>query len=145
MAEIIIPITPVPKGRPRFYCGHAVTPKRTREYEDAVRMAWTEGMVEGKNLVAWLSFIFSVPKSYSKKKREDLLGKPYAKTPDLDNLVKSTLDALSGKAFDNDARIVVIQADKYYGENPKVIVRINSLDDDDLCLGDVADALEINV
>lgn len=35
--EMIIPVEPVPKGRPRFGGGHVYTPERTSEFENTCR------------------------------------------------------------------------------------------------------------
>ena len=39
-------------------------------------------------------FILTMPKSWSKRKKEDMNGKPHKQVPDLDNLIKAFKDAL---------------------------------------------------
>lgn len=58
-------------------------------------------------------FYLPFPKSYSKKKKESLLGKPHKLKPDIDNLVKSILDAM----YENDQHIWSIWATKYWATN----------------------------
>lgn len=41
-----------------------------------------------------ITFVMPFPKSYSKKKKNDLNGKPHQIKPDLDNLVKAFKDSL---------------------------------------------------
>lgn len=41
------------------------------------------------------------------------------KKPDLDKLIRSTLDALSGIAYIDDNRVTRIVADKHYAESPE--------------------------
>ena len=41
-----------------------------------------------------LEFIIEMPKSWSKKKRAEMNGKPHQQKPDLDNLIKAFKDAL---------------------------------------------------
>lgn len=62
------------------------------------------------------SIVFGLPfpKSYSKKKRAELLGKPHQVKPDLDNLVKSFSDAVRGKGEENDSRIHHFEARKVW-------------------------------
>lgn len=118
--------TPVPKGRPRFYGNHAVTPEKTRMYEALIRDSWTYGKMEGPIIVS-MKFTFEIPKSYSKKKRSELLYRPKTTKPDLDNLVKAVLDGLQGEAFDDDSIVCGIVATKGYGTEPKVSIVIEEV------------------
>lgn len=71
IVTFIIPGTPVPKGRPKFYNGIAVTPKKTREYEALVKDVYmsTCGQYLGNSaLVCYINLFFQIPKSYSKSK-----------------------------------------------------------------------------
>ena len=118
--------TPVPKGRPRFYGNHAVTPPKTRIYEALIRDSWTYGKMEGPIIVS-MKFTFEIPKSYSKKKRSELLYRPKTTKPDLDNLVKAVLDGLQGEAFDDDSIVCGIVATKEYGTEPKVSIVVEEV------------------
>lgn len=73
-------------------------------------------------------YIFPIPSNFSKKKRKQLQeGKRFWKAtrPDIDsNLNKGLVDALEGILFVNDSRIVKMEAEKYYGETPKMIIEI---------------------
>ncbi len=66
-----------------------------------------------------ITFILPFPKSYSKKKREELIHKPHQVKPDLDNLVKSVCDCFCK----NDSSIHKINARKIWGEEPKIIIK----------------------
>lgn len=125
MKEMLLNIVPVPKGRPRFYCGHAVTPEKTRAYEKQIREGWTHGIVKGEYLTVCMIFKMPIPQSYSKKKQAALVGHPHSKRGDLDNMVKAVLDALNGVAFDDDSKIWFIKASKEYAEEPSVWVGIS--------------------
>lgn len=130
---------PVGKGRPRVTASrgkfaHAYTPKRTKEYEDAIRFEFMASNCEkmpvydkDTPLIAIMIFAFAVPKSYSKKKREACLRGEISHThrPDTDNLIKSTLDALVGAAIEEDAAVVKVVAEKIYSEEPYVEVVID--------------------
>lgn len=121
--EMTIKTVPVPKGRPRFYGNHAVTPPKTREYEKLVRQSWTHGMLEGP-LQVHMMFYMPIPQSYSRKKQLELIGTGHLKKPDLDNLVKSVLDGLQGVCFENDSQVCELAASKTYEEYPMVRVVI---------------------
>lgn len=108
------PIEPVPKGRPRFARRgkfvQTYTPKKTEDYENAVR-AWMQkeygilrqpmdGFIKAK-----YEFILPRPKSKSKKVL-------FSNTkPDVDNFVKSFQDGLDFKRKDHDVELGVIAND----------------------------------
>lgn len=125
MKELFIKTVPIPKGRPRFYGGHAVTPEKTRKYEKLIRDSWTHGIVEGKSIMVDIEFRIPIPQSYSKKKKDELEWTPHNKKPDLDNLVKAVLDALNGVAFEDDSLISDINASKTYAEEPGVYIMVH--------------------
>jgi Holliday junction resolvase RusA-like endonuclease len=70
--------------------------------------------------------IFSVPKSYSNKKREAALEglHAYTKSPDLDNLVKIIQDAMNGIVFLDDRQITDLISSKRYGPEDGVRVTV---------------------
>lgn len=124
---------PKGKARPRFRRFGRITltytPKSTVEYEDKVLNSFLsavdedfkpfEGAVEADTLC-----IFPIPKSYTKSKREKLLGRPALKKPDTDNIIKSILDPLNGVAYADDSQVCKISGLKIYGEEPRVEVTI---------------------
>lgn len=125
MKELFIKTVPIPKGRPRFYGGHAVTPEKTRKYEKLIRDSWEHGIVEAEYLTIDMVFKMPIPQSLSKKKQRELDGQPHVKKPDLDNLVKAILDSIQGVAFDNDSKVWCINACKEYAEEPSVWIGIH--------------------
>lgn len=62
-----------------------------------------------------VEFGLPMPKSFSKKKRLSLAGKPHQSKPDLDNLVKALNDALRSFGED-DSSIFEISAKKVWDE-----------------------------
>ena len=83
-------IDPVAKARPRVAHGHAYTPKRTQEYESSIAL-WTHHMKFNGAVSLDVSFIMPMPKSWSKKKRAAMDGKPHTARPDIDNLPERRL------------------------------------------------------
>jgi Holliday junction resolvase RusA-like endonuclease len=61
--------------------------------------------------VLFMQFIIEMPKSWSKKKQEQMCGKPHQQKPDLDNLQKSCWDCLRK----DDSSIYSVFAEKYWG------------------------------
>ena len=142
---------PVAKGRPRVVRGgkfpRTYTPKKTREWEEVVaaearQAAWEQvglsdsAVVFDDDLLAVeIAFYLPIPKSWSKKKTWEAngamqeLGALHGRRPDLDNLVKSVLDAMDGIVFRDDAQIGKVTAEKRYRSalgGPCVYVRVES-------------------
>ena len=130
---------PVGKGRPRVTArggkfAHAYTPKKTKDFEDAIRFEFMASNCEtmpvypkGMPLKVDMTFAFEVPKSYSKKKREACLNGriQHTRKPDADNIAKAVLDAVSGGyAMDDDSQVVVLTMEKIFAEESYVEVRI---------------------
>ena len=130
---------PVAKARPRFTrTGHTYTPKKTNDYEESIRFAFMSQTCErmpiySKDVPLKVQALFakSVPKSYTKKKREACLNGDLLPTgkADLDNYLKAVLDALNGLAFEDDSQIVMTTAEKIYAEVPYVAVQIRAINE----------------
>lgn len=137
-AEVIsfrVPAIPVAQPRQRHRVaminGRAMamnyTPAKSavNEYKATLRMAaaaaYSGPPLEGP-LKVTLLFLFA-----SKAKRE---RKPKATRPDLDNLAKSTLDALNELIYKDDGQVVKLAIEKWHAngtEQPHVDVRIEPL------------------
>jgi Holliday junction resolvase RusA-like endonuclease len=65
-----------------------------------------------------LIFYIPMPKSWSKKKREQMLGKPHKQRPDIDNLAKAFLDAL----LKEDSHVYSLSAEKYWSNEGSILV-----------------------
>ena len=72
---------------------------------------------------------YEIPKSISKKKKQEMLEDKIRPTikPDTDNIAKSILDSLNGIAYKDDKQIVSLKVDKYYAEVPSVSVGIKEV------------------
>lgn len=64
-------------------------------------------------------FIIPMPKTWSKKKKTEMNGKPHQQKPDKDNLEKALLDAI----YDDDSKVWDGRATKLWGETGKIIVK----------------------
>lgn len=131
--EFIIPGKVQAKQRPRFNGKFAYTPKQTVEYENWVKTCYLEKYNNEKpfekalevNIIAF----FEIPKSISKKKKEQMLNNEIYPTtkPDTDNIVKSILDSLNGIAYKDDKQVVDLRVRKQYAEVPSVSVWISEV------------------
>lgn len=129
-----IPGPPVGKGRPRATRANGFvsfyTPAKTRNYEQAVAMA---GRAVCRQPIAGplrmsLFVRMAVPKSWTKRQREDALSgclRPTSK-PDLSNVIKAIEDGLNGVCYLDDAQIVRLQAESWYAPTPGVTVEIGA-------------------
>lgn len=135
-----IPGEPCAQGRPRFavFHGHAVAydPAKSKNYKSFVKMLAMAAMDEQEwkytelplriAICAWES----IPKSKTKKFRQDALeGKEFPTVkPDLDNVAKTIMDALSGVVYKDDKQVVdLIVKKRYTDQEPHVVVRIEVL------------------
>ena len=131
--EFTVEGVPIAKGRPRVCRNHTFTPRRTKDYESLVEWSWNTkyGNLKpsDKPIKAYIKFYMPIPKSISKKKAAELVGKPHTKKPDTDNLIKSILDGLNGLAFNDDSQVYFPIAKKVYGDKPKAVVWLSEEDD----------------
>lgn len=135
IVKIIIPGEPKGKGRPRMSTktGRAFTPKDTVMYENLVKMCYQDQagkMLEGE-IKAAIHAYFSIPKSTSKKKKQEMIEykiRP-TKKPDTDNVAKIILDSLNGIAYKDDSQVVSLSVNKYYAENPRVELILKEVKD----------------
>ena len=126
---------PKGKGRPRFRrVGNYVqtyTPTDTANYETLVRFAYKEEYPDfvfpaDVPLGMRLDIFLPIPKSVSKKKREQMIKgeiRPLKK-PDTSNVLKAVEDGLNKVAYADDTQIVDTIARRYYSEVPRVEVQI---------------------
>lgn len=72
---------------------------------------------------------FKLPKNTSKKKAQELIGKPCMKKPDIDNIEKIYLDALNGWLYEDDKQVFKISATKIWDVEEYVLVKVLSQND----------------
>lgn len=121
------------KQRPRFNGKFVYTPQNTINYENWVKACYLEKYKNEKpfekalevNIIAF----FEIPKSTSKKKKEQMLNNEINPTtkPDTDNIAKSILDSLNGIAYLDDKQVVDLRVRKQYAEVPSVSVWISEV------------------
>lgn len=109
-------ITPVPKPRQTRsdVWKQRDCVMRYRRFADEARQLKIHVPESG----AWVKFYLPMPAGWSKKQRENMNGQAHQKTPDLDNLLKSLLDAL----FIDDQHIHDIRISKFWNETGMIII-----------------------
>ena len=121
---------PTPKQRPRLGKGGKVyTPNSTKVFEQICKLSYGNRYYFDKEYISIkIVFKFKVPKSYSKKKYSEAIeGKIRPSTNDIDNLLKSVLDGLNGKAWKDDRYIYSIEAEKIFADKDCIEVVIESI------------------
>lgn len=140
--ELMIPGDPMGKQRPKFnrWTKSAHTPEKTMSYETYVKELYVTNrfpMLEGYIQVGITAF-YRIPKSTSNKKRQQMLNNELLpdKKPDLDNVAKIICDALNAIAYLDDKQIVSLTVNKFYSEQPCVVVKLNQINKEELlCQG----------
>ena len=121
-------ITPVPQGRPRFVKRGAFVqtydPKTSKEFKQTIKKLAVQQSPTLSESALEVSIVFymSIPKSKPKKWREH--PPAHCSKPDTDNLVKGTLDALTGVLWKDDSQICTLHAHKEYSSNPRIAMDI---------------------
>ena len=122
--DFLVDGKPQGKQRPRFsrISKTVYTPTKTAKYEKKIAKAYADA--GGKCIPAdcYVSVsvcaFFPIPKSYSQAKRQACIDRELRpdKKPDMDNILKSVLDALNGVAYADDKQVVELIGRKYYTE-----------------------------
>ena len=87
-------------------------------FKDECRLKKVELPESGAHVIFTIPF----PKSYSKKKRRELDGRPHQLKPDLDNLLKALADAV----YSDDSGIYDVRASKYWGYTSQIEIIENN-------------------
>ena len=125
---------PKGKGRPRMNrrTGQVYTPKATKQYESDIRQAFLRQGGEsfaGAPVMVEIEASYPMPKSWSKRKREETRGTYSDVKVDIDNLAKVIFDAGNGVIWDDDKAIVVLIASKRWADTGGVEITITDMSD----------------
>lgn len=132
--KFILEGTPIPYARPRVTKTHTYNPKQ-QEKEDAYWDLWNQYREYNKDklfyprplerpLQVLFSFFMPVPKSWSKIKQSEMLGRPHISKPDADNLLKFYLDAGINSIWRDDSIVSNISARKVYDLRPRTEITV---------------------
>lgn len=102
---------------------------RYRAYRDALKAAYAKLLkadtapARAPDELACV-FFMPVPISWSKSKKEKMIGQRHQQKPDIDNCMKATADAL----WDDDSHISSMHGIKYWGVEGSVIISMTWLE-----------------
>lgn len=107
-------------------------PKKVKLFKNAIateaRLSYRKEPLVGAITVS-VNFYRPIVKSTSKReaeRREARKSLPVVK-PDLDNYIKSFLDALHGIYWNDDNQICHIDAHKFYSKTPRIEIEVSQL------------------
>ena len=89
--------------------------QRYWDFKERVRTLNIQVPVAGAHVVFWVE----MPKSWSKKKKAEMCGKPHQQTPDWDNFAKGLFDAI----YEDDSVVYDCRVSKYWAYTGKIEVR----------------------
>ena len=137
--EVVIPGSPIGKGRPRGTAAggfvRLYTPKKTADWERSAaliaRNAWMDAPLDKCAIEVEVVAVFHRPKRLMRKK--DPEGRVlHTSKPDIDNVVKCALDmAVMAGVMRDDSLVCKITASSYYSskeEGPSLEFRMRVLD-----------------
>lgn len=119
-AHFFISGRPVPQGSLKFINGHAIH-VRAQDLAlwraDIARVAKLSHVTKAEEDVEiTLTFVLTKPKSVKR-------NAPHIR-PDLDKLIRAVLDGLTGVAYEDDGQVIKLVAQKQYGDNEGVWIRL---------------------
>ena len=114
-------IDPLPQPRPRFAKGHVYNGDRaTAHYRYEVKQAAIIAMADAEPIEGAIACTLKFYRRFTSTAQ---------RFGDVDNLAKSTLDALQGTAYRNDSQVTSLLIQKFQDrENPRVEVSIEPAD-----------------
>jgi Holliday junction resolvase RusA-like endonuclease len=138
MIEFRVYGLPVPQGSKKVIRGNLI------EMSDARLRSWRQDVAaqahQAMSRPPWkeaiqieLGFFFPRPKNHygtgrNSEKLKALAPAYPAVHPDLDKLVRSVLDALSGVCFEDDRQVVFVRAMKQYDDSPGLLCDVGPLE-----------------
>ncbi|ARJ08752.1 MULTISPECIES: RusA family crossover junction endodeoxyribonuclease [Bacilli] len=122
---------PIGSPRPRFRKSgkfvQTYMPAAYTKHKEYIKEQMPKLMIESKLKVSLL-FCFEPPKSWSKKKKTTAIGQYKHTKPDIDNLIKTVLDAANSHLWKDDNQIVEIHSFKKFAEQAKVIMSLEEVE-----------------
>jgi len=130
---------PQGKGRPKFSRqGSFVktyTPDKTVLYENLIRTEYLRQCSRNKfpdkaPLEMKITAYYTIPMSASKARQRVMEAgeiRP-VKKPDVDNIIKVVADSLNQVAYRDDADVVRVSLEKFYGRQPRLEIEIKDLE-----------------
>lgn len=129
MLEIVIGGAPLGQSRPRVTRFGTYSPQK--KIKQSVELQMLAQLSKIPHFVplscplrAEFEFHMPIPKSWSKRKKENAPATPHLVKPDVSNMIKFYEDIGNGILYADDKQIVEVSAEKFYSDEPKAIMRL---------------------
>jgi len=128
--HFVLNTIPFPKQSARNARGHTYIPTKTRNaINDIKKLLITHPECPSEPLCGPVSvfatFFIPIPKSWSKKRKEEELGEcVYKKNFDLDNLEKTLYDACTGILWEDDGQVWQHNNKKVWSKTGKIELNV---------------------
>ena len=122
----IIPGRPIPLKRARIAGKGCYDPQKREKWNYQMEVTRRPDDIT-KPIKVKFEYHFKMPKSWSKKKKNEMYGKLHSVKPDLSNLIKFTEDALNKILWLDDCLIGGMEAYKYHDVKDFTVIKIESL------------------
>ena len=127
--RMVFDINPCPASRPRVARWSTYYPKKYTQFRKEMKALTSEmDSTPSKKLISVdVEFNVKIPKSWTKKKKEEKNRKYCDNGCDIDNYLKAILDSLNGVLFVDDRQVVEVYARKRYSNRPNIIFAMKEL------------------
>lgn len=115
-------IHPQPKERPRLAKGRVYTPKKTWGFEQLLKMKFRQQVSEPISGPLCVEYTCHYVKPKRFKTGQDQRYK--TSRPDIDNLIKSVLDAGNEALWIDDAQVVEMKCKKIFSDEDREFIEI---------------------
>lgn len=131
--RFVIEGNPVAKGRPKMGKWGVYTPRKTKDAEAHIRLSVKRSEQCPKKptslpVAVAIDFYMEMPASWSNNKKMDMDGEVHTQRPDVDNLMKLTLDSLNGVLYQSDSQIYKITATKQWAKKGRTVLSVDTRD-----------------
>lgn len=121
---------PIGSPRPRFanrgkYV-QTYMPATYTAHKAFIQRQMPKAMLES-DLIVTIEFLFNPPQSWSNKKRLAMIGQYKRTKPDIDNLIKTVLDAANKHLWKDDNQIVEVRSFKKYADESKIVMSVTEV------------------
>lgn len=121
---------PMASPRPRFANRgkfvQTYMPATYTAHKAFIQKQMPKAMLEN-DLIVTIEFLFNPPASWSNKKRLAMIGQYKRTKPDIDNLIKTVLDAANKHLWKDDNQIVEVRSFKKYADESKIVMSVTEV------------------
>ncbi|UTG99338.1 RusA family crossover junction endodeoxyribonuclease [Macrococcoides canis] len=121
---------PMPSPRPRFRNAgrfpQAYMPTSYIKHKEYIQKQMPKLLID-KSIKLTILFEMPMLKSWSNPQKQRMIKAYHSKKPDIDNLLKTVLDAANGHLWIDDGQIVEIHSAKRYAETTKIKIKLEEI------------------